>query len=659
MGIEKIGGPNVKLSLANSTEESKAYTSQVVGGRYLGQERTSSAYFRALQIWLESCISSHPGCCKRMLDDSSQTFEPYNAELPTHCIEVSPDGGCFLRYTAGLHGGYATLSHRWNKFSEACKTTTTNYDDRIAGQDLESVGNLSQTFLDAVAVARGLGIPYVWIDSLCIVQGSTDWDKEKGHMGRYYQHSLFTISAIMGVHGSGAADSIEPSSDKGFLAMSSDAGSVIRSIVRMPYHEKGVRQGNVYIYRRKESADAQFVREVDRSELMMRGWVFQEWLLSRRIVYFAPSETFVECVSARPMSLSNDAISRLQNLPAEETNAGNEEASSAEKHSAQNATIRYGFKTDIQEQQQHQGWAAGIYQNWYTHVMAYSTTRLTKQEDDHLVAISGIADEYLARTEERNRNKQATLTPNLPRYLSGLWLEDICYGLLWFSQNSSALTETCGCPAPSWSWLSLASPVAWPSRHPRVQQHLQIVETATTTTTTTTNESTINEDTGTRPVAEGVAEAIAIIARLTVKAKLQPLLVAGRLEDLSHMKLLTGVQLAYGSNSYDCYAVSSPATPTYAGGWAVFEQLPPTVPMLDEPTSAAVVIALHVATRKNVPGLLIGSGLFSQGHDVDEVLFVEPVGGDGTYRRVGMGMVFHPTILKAFRHTKHVEIALL
>ncbi|KAK1502880.1 hypothetical protein CTAM01_04869 [Colletotrichum tamarilloi] len=37
--------------------------------------------------------------------------------------------------------------------------------------------SLSKTFQDAVLVTRRLGIKYIWIDSLCIIQDSKlDWE---------------------------------------------------------------------------------------------------------------------------------------------------------------------------------------------------------------------------------------------------------------------------------------------------------------------------------------------------------------------------------------------------------------------------------------------------------------------------------------------------
>ncbi|KAF8854001.1 hypothetical protein BDZ45DRAFT_551941, partial [Acephala macrosclerotiorum] len=54
----------------------------------------------------------------------------------------------------------------------------------------------SQSIKDAVAVARGLHIQYLWVDALCIIQDATS-DKlyEIERMGRIYKNAPVTISA--------------------------------------------------------------------------------------------------------------------------------------------------------------------------------------------------------------------------------------------------------------------------------------------------------------------------------------------------------------------------------------------------------------------------------------------------------------------------------
>jgi len=57
---------------------------------------------------------------------------------------------------------------------------------------------LPETFRDAVQVTRELGIRYLWIDSLCIIQDKhdcRDWYHEANLMDKVYLHSYCNISA--------------------------------------------------------------------------------------------------------------------------------------------------------------------------------------------------------------------------------------------------------------------------------------------------------------------------------------------------------------------------------------------------------------------------------------------------------------------------------
>jgi hypothetical protein len=52
------------------------------------------------------------------------------------------------------------------------------------------------TFRDAITVVGRLGIQYLWVDSLCIIQGDkTDWELESSRMGTVYCNAYLTIAA--------------------------------------------------------------------------------------------------------------------------------------------------------------------------------------------------------------------------------------------------------------------------------------------------------------------------------------------------------------------------------------------------------------------------------------------------------------------------------
>ena len=56
-----------------------------------------------------------------------------------------------------------------------------------------------KTFHDAIQITRQLGIRYLWINSLCIIQDSKeDWAIEAAAMGGVFKNSYVTIVADKG-----------------------------------------------------------------------------------------------------------------------------------------------------------------------------------------------------------------------------------------------------------------------------------------------------------------------------------------------------------------------------------------------------------------------------------------------------------------------------
>jgi hypothetical protein len=56
--------------------------------------------------------------------------------------------------------------------------------------------SLSRTWQDVIQVAQRLGLGYIWIDSLCIIQDSPeDWEKESASMAKVYSKSHLNIAA--------------------------------------------------------------------------------------------------------------------------------------------------------------------------------------------------------------------------------------------------------------------------------------------------------------------------------------------------------------------------------------------------------------------------------------------------------------------------------
>jgi hypothetical protein len=91
-------------------------------------------------------------------------------------------------------GEYAALSHCWG--SGHPETLTKGKLSKMTKSIV--LDSASRTFQDAIGVTRRLGIPYLWVDSLCIIQDDDDgrdWQLENSRMGDLYNNATVTICA--------------------------------------------------------------------------------------------------------------------------------------------------------------------------------------------------------------------------------------------------------------------------------------------------------------------------------------------------------------------------------------------------------------------------------------------------------------------------------
>lgn len=93
---------------------------------------------------------------------------------------------------------YATLSHCWGglEFLTLTRNSLASFMTKVP------IEECPKTFQDAVFITRKLGIDYLWIDSLCIIQDSEqDWLNESALMSQVYSNSTITIAAAAACDG--------------------------------------------------------------------------------------------------------------------------------------------------------------------------------------------------------------------------------------------------------------------------------------------------------------------------------------------------------------------------------------------------------------------------------------------------------------------------
>lgn len=348
------------------------------------------------------------------------TINSQDALLPNRCVRVKrtsfgerPD--ICLEETQGRRGTFIALSHRWDDDTELSKTTGENYPNRKLGNSFE---NIPQLFQDVFNLASRLDIPFVWIDSFCIVQDSDeDWDEESKKMGDYYCQARFTIAATTSNLYTG-----EPAPGP--------------QIACLPYRNRsGQQQGHFYVFPSDYGRMKRYKEQISESELLSRGWVFQEWHLSRRVICFTPSGMFFQCRKKLPTTELGEIV----------------DGSSGPFQNSSNELSLKAFWTlgDTPED---------LCSRWEGMIDSYSRLKFKRPKDDRVVALRGIAQEFES-TLASQIERQTRIAASENKFVAGLWLWCIGRGLLW-QQVGRGIHERLS-SFPTWSWASIYSATRW------------------------------------------------------------------------------------------------------------------------------------------------------------------------------------------------------
>lgn len=321
----------------------------------------------------------------------------------------------------------------WNEETEKSKITVANYMCRM-GKCLQETDHMRPCtsdinwmpifFADTCILAHGLGIKYVWIDAICIRQDDDEeWNREAPRMARYYQNAWITVVAANKIVANGLLNirRTEP----------------VPRMTRLPCMDRNEEQKGYFYLQlaRPDVLQEEFSVGVGKSELLQRGWVFQEWKLSRRIIAFSDSGFFLYCHTSGSMSPMGDHLE----------GAGVRLGQNSQSNG--HITQRRNFSPS---------------KEWKDIVTEYSGLGLTCLVKDRLIALAGVASEF-GRIMKALNDTSSIPGPSLSddvsarQYICGLWLTNIHQGLLWEQATRGTRERLPG--IPTWSWTSMSSPV--------------------------------------------------------------------------------------------------------------------------------------------------------------------------------------------------------
>ncbi|KAL6903180.1 heterokaryon incompatibility domain-containing protein [Trichoderma evansii] len=359
-----------------------------------------------IKNWLQECSETHSEC--QQLQNNIKSPGQL-ASGPRRLLHLSGNASHPQIRLQENHPGskvpqYIALSYCWGG-DQAFKLL--NDLVKVWVKDMPHA-QLPQTIKDAIQVTMYLGIQYLWIDALCIIQDS-DQDKAEqiSCMAEIYEQAHVTISA--------ARATAVP---EGFLHSRYIDGE---QGFRMPFTCEDGQPSAVILWQGREP-DAW--EPIDK-----RSWCLQESILSPRVLEYGTHNIRYHCARSR----SDE--SKLQ-------------SDGWIGHSKTFAQLNMSHPLTSSVDWASLGDSYKFVQVWQTLVSHY-TRRGLGWYQDKLLAISAIA-----RKMSRSTSKT---------YMTGLWAEYLGELLLWHPNHDPDAQETprrhATYVAPSWSWGSFSGEI--------------------------------------------------------------------------------------------------------------------------------------------------------------------------------------------------------
>ena len=392
--------------------QSEDPSSSTVSNRPIARYPGSGTNLVRILTWLNDCQEHHN--CKTML-----------CAMPTRLIEITGTSETIslrLRQTEEVgRVPFAALSYYWGG-EQPMKCLSSNI---VSYGTAISFEKQPPTIKDAAKVCQGIGLQYLWIDALCIIQDDPN-DKfvEIAKMTSIYGNATVTIAAAR-----------SSSATEGFLEE------------RFP----GPREGAIVSYRcidgelgfitlvKLDNDVFESVEPIDE-----RGWTLQERLLSSRIIEFGSRQTKWICPTTRSSGFSLEGFTDGWKRDVNFSSKRKTEALDLENIRTTKSTIDfYGRPRNSQFEEY-----LKTMQHWENICETFAERALTFSSD-RAVAISGIAQIFAELSGDQ--------------YIAGLWKSCFHSGLLWKIERNVLSPKNMLQPTtyqgPSWSWLSVNGPV--------------------------------------------------------------------------------------------------------------------------------------------------------------------------------------------------------
>lgn len=437
------------LELYTQSKSSNPFTA-IGYGEHVHSSLDLSSCVQLSRDWMSNCLLEHAECKSK-----------HRGKLPTRVLRLksTPENIAVNLHisTPGQTADYIALSYCWGTATNL-KTTSTTIDTWKAGIPWDQ---LPLSFRHAASIAVQLGIEYLWIDSLCIIQDDkVDWEREAGRMAQVYENALITI----------ATDAAKDPT-QGILVQRSTQPEMRSEKLNAQEHDR-INKTSCFYATNKEGRQMEvFVRELHQHfdlistsstwdltyPLLFRAWTLQERLLASRTLHFTAYELVWEC--RRNLLCECGTIHR--DFCGEDWRGPKIAYDRAMAQVLAQSTIT---TNGVEGRPLSKTLSA----TWARIVHGYSSRRLT-HASDKLPAISGIATKFAS----------LSINGDVRTYLAGLWKQDLSWLLCWRTIHVRYNDRLATYAAPTWSWASIESPVIWDTRTFDTTSKVNILDAAT------------------------------------------------------------------------------------------------------------------------------------------------------------------------------------
>jgi hypothetical protein len=444
--------------------------------------------------WLETCQNFHTQC--EAIDETRQ-----QGYFPSRLLDVgTPECGTVRLVRMDVEppvmgSQYATLSHCWGQHVPFIRLTADNMTSLMTVIPPES---LPRSFMDAIITCRRLRIRFLWIDSLCILQSGPgseeDWQYHVREMHVIYANCVLDIVIA---HASNPDEGAFVTRNPAFIRTAQ-----VYAPVEMDLHEpqacvNRARQyegegGNTEMVDIASALDdvplkrddgtkpghqpecclvTIFIPKFDWSSslfdqpLWKRGWVFQERLMTPRMLVFGNDRIYWQCYECMvneylPHGLpgSGDIYDEHSRTP----------------FTLPKPVLRLKQPSTLTDKE-----LSYLHCEWYSLVDYYSITELTYPVKDKLAALAAVAGRF------------GRIFPG--KYFAGLFEIDLPLGLLWEQPYHHSIADAhwkiierslvitfdhdrgTEYRAPTWSWASVDGGTAfWTPRYAHKNHIFQV-----------------------------------------------------------------------------------------------------------------------------------------------------------------------------------------